>query len=38
MMKILVTGGTGMVGKNLINQLEDKNYSLIKPKKKDLNL
>ena len=38
MMKILISGGAGMVGKNLINYLKDKNYSIISPERKDLNL
>ncbi len=38
MIKVLITGGSGMVGKNLINFLKNKDYLIIKPKRKDLNL
>jgi len=38
-MKVLVTGATGMVGKNLVERLSaDQNIELIVPKRSDLNL
>ena len=37
-MNILVTGSTGMVGKNLINHSSAKQYSILKPNSQELNL
>lgn len=37
-MKILITGSTGMVGKNIIEREELKNFSVLSPSSKDLNL
>ena len=37
-MKILVTGGSGMVGKNLINHSKTANYKILAPSSKELNL
>ena len=36
--KILITGGSGMVGRNFIENKLSKNYHLIAPTKKELNL
>ena len=36
--KILLTGGTGMVGRNFIENKNSKNYHLISPTRKELNL
>ncbi len=37
-MKVLVTGGSGMVGRNLINLLEKKSISYLAPSSSELNL
>jgi GDP-L-fucose synthase len=37
-MKILLTGSTGMVGKNILNHQYASNYEILSPKRKDLNL
>ncbi len=36
--KILITGGTGMVGKNFIENKQAKNYFILSPTRKELNL
>jgi len=35
---IYVSGGSGMVGKNLIDHIEKENYEILSPKSSDLNL
>ena len=37
-MKIFLTGGNGMVGKNILNYSESKNFTFIQPSSKELNL
>lgn len=37
-MKIFLTGGNGMVGKNILNYSEAKNFTFIHPSSKELNL
>lgn len=37
-MKIFLTGGNGMVGKNILNYSEAKNYTFLNPSSKELNL
>ncbi|MBT7706758.1 GDP-L-fucose synthase [archaeon] len=37
-MKILLTGSTGMVGKNILHHQYASNYEILSPKRKDLNL
>jgi GDP-L-fucose synthase len=37
-MKILITGGTGMVGKNILEHNASKNYTFISPTSNELNL
>jgi GDP-L-fucose synthase len=37
-MKILITGSSGMVGKNLLEALKDKEYQLLTPRQRDLDL
>lgn len=37
-MRILITGSSGMVGKNLVEALESQNYELLTPIRKDLDL
>ena len=36
--KILITGGTGMVGKNFIENHQSQNYNIIAPTRDELNL
>jgi len=36
--KIYLSGGNGMVGRNIINHIESKNYKILSPKRSDLNL
>jgi GDP-L-fucose synthase len=36
--KIYLSGGNGMVGRNIINHIESKNYKILSPKSSDLNL
>ena len=38
MMKILITGGTGMVGRNLLEHSEAGQYEILTPSSKELNL
>jgi len=38
MMKLLITGVTGMVGRNIVEHFELKEYQLLKPTSKELNL
>ena len=37
-MEILITGSKGFIGQNLCNYLKYKNYSILTPSKKELNL
>ena len=36
--KIYLSGGNGMVGRNIINHIESKKYKILSPKSSDLNL
>ena len=38
MQKILITGSNGMVGKNIVEFEKSKNYILLTPSSKELNL
>ena len=38
MMKVLVTGGSGMVGRNLCEYLRNLNYFVLSPSRKELDL
>ena len=37
-MKILITGGSGMVGRNFMDDLRVKNYTIFNPSSSELNL
>ena len=37
-MKILLTGGSGMVGQNILNHPKSKHYNIISPTREQLNL
>ena len=38
MQKLLITGSNGMVGKNIVEFEKSKNYTLLTPSSKELNL
>ena len=37
-MKILLTGSNGMVGKNILDHIDAKNYQILKPSRQELDL